>query len=107
VRKGDDKWFDIVRWTHFAMVEAEEMGVSSMTVDAALESKNPDVRRLLGAEGDLGKALGLDNHWAYDVIKQIGNYGEVWDRSIAPLGVPRSLNQLWTKGGLQYAPPLR
>ena len=107
VRKGDDKWFDIVRWTHFAMLAAEEEGVTSATVDADLNSAKPDVRRLLGVEGDLGNALGLDNRWAYDIIKQVGNYGEVWDRTIAPLGVPRSLNQLWNKGGLQYPPPLR
>ncbi len=107
VRKGDDKWFDIVRWTHFTMLAAEELGLTSATVDAAVGSANPDVRRLLGAEGDLGKALGLDDRWAYAVIKQVGNYGQVWDRNIAPLGIPRSLNQLWSKGGLQYAPPLR
>ena len=107
VRKGDDKWFDIVRWTHFAMLAAEEEGVTSTTVDADLNSAKPDVRRLLGVEGDLGKALGLDNRWAYDIVKQVGNYGEVWNRTIAPLGVPRSLNQLWNKGGLQYSPPLR
>ena len=107
VRKGDDKWFDIVRWTHFASVAAEEMGVTSANVDARAGEANPDVRRLLGTEGELGKALGLDNRWALNVVKQVGNYGEVWDRTIAPLGIPRSLNQLWTRGGLQYAPPLR
>jgi len=107
VRKGDDKWFDIVRWTHFAMLAAEEAGLTAANVDAAAESANPDVRRLLGTEGDLGKALGLDNRWAYAAIKQVGNYGEVWDRNIAPLGIPRTLNQLWSKGGLQYPPPLR
>lgn len=107
VRKGDDKWFDIVRWTHFAMLTAEEQGLTAANVDVAAASANPDVRRLLGTEGDLGRALGLDNRWAYAVIKQVGSYGEVWDRNIAPLGIPRSLNQLWNKGGLQYAPPLR
>ena len=107
VRKGDDKWFDIVRWTHFAMLEAEELGLTSATVDAAGSSTSPDVRRLLGSEGELGKALGLDNRWAYAIIKQVGNYGEMWDRDIAPLGIPRSLNRLWKQGGLQYSPPFR
>ena len=107
VRKGDDKWFDVVRWTYFAMIAAEEAGLTTSNVDAALTSTNPDVRRLLGVEGDLGKALGLDNGWAHAIIKQVGNYGEVWDRTIARLGIPRGLNRLWTKGGLLYAPPLR
>ena len=107
VRKGDDKWFDIVRWTNFAMIAAEEEGLTTANVDEAVSSTSPDVRRLLGMDGDLGKALGLDNRWAYNIIKQVGNYGEVWDRNIAPLGIPRSLNQLWNKGGLQYPPPLR
>lgn len=107
VRKGDDKWFDIVRWTHFAMLEAEELGPTSATVDAAASRTSPDIRRLLGSEGELGKALGLDNRWAYAIIKQVGNYGEMWDRDIAPLGIPRSLNRLWKQGGLQYSPPFR
>jgi general L-amino acid transport system substrate-binding protein len=107
VRKGDDKWFDIVRWTYFAQLTAEELGVSSKTVDGDLASTKPDVRRLLGLEGDLGKAMGLDNKWAYNIIKQVGNYGEMWDRDIAVLGVPRGINNLWNKGGIQYAPPMR
>jgi general L-amino acid transport system substrate-binding protein len=107
VRKGDDKWFDVVRWTYFAELTAEELDVSSGNVDQHMNSTVPDVRRLLGLEGDMGKALGLDNKWAYNVIKQVGNYGEIWDRNIAVLGVPRGINNLWTKGGLQYAPPMR
>lgn len=107
VRKGDDKWFDVVRWTFIAMVTAEEKGVTSGNVDSFLTSTDPDIRRLLGIEGDLGKALGLDPKWAYNVIKQVGNFGEMWDRSITPMGVPRGINNLWTKGGLQYAPPMR
>jgi len=107
VRKGDDKWFDVVRWTAIAMVTAEEKGVTSQNVDTFMDSKDPDIRRLLGLEGDMGKALGLDNKWAYNVIKQVGNFGEMWDRSITPMGVPRGINNLWTKGGLQYAPPIR
>ena len=107
VRKGDDKWFDIVRWTSYALLTAEEDGVTSKNVDSFASTTNPDIRRLLGMEGDLGKALGLDNKWAHDVIKAVGNYGEIWDRTITPLGIPRGINNLWTKGGLQYAPPMR
>ena len=107
VRKGDDKWFDLVRWTFIAMITAEEKGVTAANVDSMLTSTDPDIRRLLGVDGDLGKALGLDNKWAYNVIKQVGNFGEMWDRNITPMGVPRSINNLWTKGGLQYAPPMR
>ena len=107
VRKGDDKWFDIVRWSYFAQLTAEEEGVTSKNVDSMMTTTNPDIRRLLGLEGDMGKALGLDNKWAYNIVKQVGNFGEMWDRDIAVLGVPRGLNNLWTKGGLQYAPPIR
>jgi general L-amino acid transport system substrate-binding protein len=107
VRKGDDKWFDIVRWTFGAMITAEEKGITSQNVDTFMDSKDPDIRRLLGVEGDMGKQLGLDPKWAYNVIKQVGNLEEVWDRNIAPMGAPRGLNNIWTKGGLQYAPPLR
>ncbi|HQT76507.1 MAG: amino acid ABC transporter substrate-binding protein [Rhodospirillales bacterium 20-64-7] len=107
VRKGDDKWFDIVRWTFIAMITAEEKGITQANVDTFMNSTDPDIRRLLGVEGDMGKALGLDNKWAYNVIKQVGNFGEMWDRDITPMGVPRGLNNIWTKGGLQYAPPIR
>jgi general L-amino acid transport system substrate-binding protein len=107
VRKGDDKWFDIVRWTFAAMITAEEKGISSQNVDTFMDSKDPDIRRLLGVEGDMGKALGLDPKWAYNIIKQVGNLGEVWDRNITPMGVTRGINNIWTKGGLQYAPPIR
>ena len=107
VRKGDDKWLDVVRWTYFATIAAEEYGLDSTNVDTGLTSTNPDVRRLLGLEGDMGKALGLDNKWAYNTIKQVGNFGEIWNRNIAVLGVPRGINNLWTKGGLVYAPPIR
>jgi general L-amino acid transport system substrate-binding protein len=107
VRKGDDKWFDLVRWTLIAMLSAEEKGITSKNVDTFLTSTDPETRRLLGVEGDMGKALGVNNKWAYNVIKQVGNFGEVWDRNIAPMGVPRGLNNLWTKGGLQYPPPVR
>ncbi len=107
VRKGDDKWFDIVRWTFIAMITAEEKGITSANIDSFLTSTDPDIRRLLGVEGDMGKALGLDNKWAYYAIKAVGNLGEVWDRNITPMGVPRGINNIWTKGGLQYAPPIR
>jgi general L-amino acid transport system substrate-binding protein len=107
VRKGDDKWFDVVRWTYFASITAEELGMDSTNVDTFLTSTLPDARRLLGLEGDMGKALGLDNKWAYNVVKQVGNFGEIWNRNIAVLGVPRGINNIWSKGGLVYAPPLR
>jgi general L-amino acid transport system substrate-binding protein len=107
VRKGDDKWFDLVRWTFIAMITAEEKGITSQNIDTFMDSKDPDIRRLLGLEGDMGKALGVDNKWAYNVIKQVGNFGEMWDRNITPMGVPRGINNIWTKGGLQYAPPIR
>ena len=107
VRKGDDKWFDVVRWTFVAMVTAEEKGITSQNIDTFMDSKDPDIRRLLGLEGDMGKALGLDNKWAYNIVKQVGNFGEIWERNITPMGVPRGINNLWTKGGLQYAPPIR
>jgi general L-amino acid transport system substrate-binding protein len=107
VRKGDDKWFDIVRWTHFAMLAAEELELTSANVEGSTGSANPDVRRLLGVDGDLGRSMGLDNRWAFNIIRQVGNYAEVWDRAITPLGIPRGQNQLWSRGGLQYAPPIR
>ena len=107
VRKGDDKFFDLVRWTYFAQLIAEENGITSKNVDSFMDSKVPEVRRLLGLEGDMGKALGVDNKFAYNMIKQVGNFGEMWDRNITVLGVPRGINNLWNKGGLQYAPPMR
>ena len=107
VRKGDEKWFDVVRWTYFAQLSAEENGVTSANVDEMLGSTTPEVKRLLGTEGEMGKALGLDAKWAFNIVKQVGNFGEMWDRSITPLGVPRGINNLWTKGGLHYAPPIR
>jgi general L-amino acid transport system substrate-binding protein len=107
VRKGDDKWFDIVRWAHFATLVGESLGVSSKNVDTFKESKIPDVRRLLGTESNLGRSLGLDDAWAANIIRQVGNYGEMWDRDITPLGLDRGRNALWTKGGLQFAPQLR
>ena len=108
VRKGDDKFFDVVRWTLFAMIQAEEYGVTSKNVEEmSTKATNPDVRRLLGLEGDMGKALGVDNKWADNIIKDVGNYGEMLDRNITSLGIPRGINKLWNKGGLQYPPPIR
>ena len=107
VRKGDDKFFDVVRWTYFAQLIAEEYGITSKNIDSFATSTVPEVRRLLGLEGDMGKALGLDNKFAYNMVKQVGNFGEIWDRNITVLGVPRGVNALWNKGGLQYAPPMR
>jgi len=110
VRHGDDQWFDLVKWTHFAMVNAEELGVSSKTVDEALKSDKPDIKRLVGTEGNLGEQLGLTKDWVVRIVKQVGNYGEAFDRNVgsgSKLGIARGLNNLWTKGGIQYAPPIR
>ena len=107
VRKGDDKWFDAVRWTHFALLVAEALGVNSGNVDTFGTTGSPDIRRLLGQEGNLGKAMGLDDKWAYNAIKQVGNYGELYERDITPLGLARGPNNLASKGGLQFAPQLR
>ena len=107
VRKGDDQWFDIVRWTLFALITAEELGVTRANVDEMLKSTNPATQRLLGTAGDHGKLMGLDNRWAYYAIKAVGNYGELYARHFGPIGLPRGPNELWTKGGLMYAPPIR
>ena len=111
VRQGDEEWFDIVRWTLFAMVNAEELGLTSANVEAtAKDTKNPDVARLLGTEGEFGKDLKLPKDWAVQIVKQVGNYGESFDRNVgagSELKIERGLNALWNKGGLQYAPPVR
>ncbi|WP_419898912.1 amino acid ABC transporter substrate-binding protein [Roseomonas sp. USHLN139] len=107
VRKGDWRFFDIVRWAHFAGLTAEEMGITQANVMSFADNQNPDVQRFMGRSGDLGKMLGLSPDWAVNVIKAVGNFGEMWERSITPLGVQRGINNLWTKGGLQYAPPMR
>jgi general L-amino acid transport system substrate-binding protein len=107
VRHGDDRWFDVVKWTVFAMLEAEELGLSSKNIDQNLTSANPSVQRFVGATGDLGKMLALDNRWAFNIVKQVGNYGESFDANLTPLGFERGINNLWTKGGLMYAPPVR
>lgn len=110
VRQGDSGWANVVRWTHFAMVNAEELGVSSKNVDEMLASANPEIKRMLGKEGDFGKGLGLENDWAYQIIKGVGNYAEAFDRNVGAgsrLGIARGQNALWNKGGQQYAPPIR
>ncbi len=110
VRQGDDQWFDLVRWTLFAMLNAEELGVTQGNIDEMTNSANPEVRRLLGTEGKFGEALGLTPDWAARIVRAVGNYGESFDRHLgskSPMNLPRGLNQLWTKGGVQYAPPIR
>jgi general L-amino acid transport system substrate-binding protein len=110
VRHGDDTWFDIVKWTHNAMLNAEELGVGKANADAMLKSESPAVRRLLGVEGHLGEGLGLTNDWAYRIVRHVGNYGESFERNLgtgSPLQLARGRNELWTKGGLHYAPPMR
>jgi general L-amino acid transport system substrate-binding protein len=107
VRHGDDRWFDIVKWSLFAMIEAEELGLSSKTIDEAASSKDPAVQRFVGATGDFGKMLGLDNRWAFNIVKQVGNYGESFEANLKPLGFERGQNALWKNGGLMYSPPIR
>ena len=108
VRHGDNQWKDIVTWVVYAMIEAEEAGVTSQNVDSFKDTTDQNIRRLLGLTPGLGRALGLDDQWAYRVIKQVGNYGEVYERSFgaqSALKLPRGINDLWTRGGLLYSPP--
>jgi general L-amino acid transport system substrate-binding protein len=110
VRQGDDQWFNIVKWSLFAMLNAEEMGITSENVDEMLESSNPDVARLLGQDGNYGEGMGLSPDWAYQIISQVGNYAESYDRNVgmdSPLEIERGVNALWTDGGIHYAPPIR
>ncbi|MDP1965925.1 MAG: amino acid ABC transporter substrate-binding protein [Reyranella sp.] len=110
VRHGDNQFADIVRWSLYAMVEAEEYGITSKNVDEMMKSDNPTIKRILGVTPGMGKALGVDEKWVYNIIKQVGNYGESFDRNVglgSPLKIARGQNELWTKGGLQYAPPIR
>lgn len=110
VRHGDDQWYDIVDWSVMALIQAEEFGITSKNVDQMLDSDNPAIKRFLGVTPGLGKALGLDEKWAYNIIKQVGNYGEIYERNVGvdtPLGLERGLNALWTDGGLMYASPFR
>lgn len=110
VRQSDGQWVDIVRWTLFALLNAEELGVTSKNVDQMLKSENPDVKRLLGVEGTYGEMLGLTNDWAYRIVKLVGNYGELFEKNVGPntaLKLERGLNAQWNKGGIMYAPPIR
>ncbi len=110
VRQGDDAWFNVVRWSLNAMINAEELGVSSKNIDKMMSTTNPATKRLLGISGDAGKKLGLSADWAANIIRQVGNYGEIFERNVGsntPLKISRGLNALWSKGGIMYAPPIR
>jgi general L-amino acid transport system substrate-binding protein len=110
VRQGDSQWFTIVKWVHFALLNAEEAGVTQANIDQMVNSPNPEIKRLLGKEGDFGKGIGLDNDWAHKLVKQVGNYGEIFDRHVGAgsrIKIDRGINNLWNKGGLHYAPPIR
>jgi general L-amino acid transport system substrate-binding protein len=110
VRHGDDQWFDIVKWVLFAMIIAEEQGLTQKNINEALGSDNPDIKKFVGTEGNYGEQLGLTKDWAVRIVKHVGNYGEVFERNVgqgSPLKIQRGLNALWNKGGIQYAPPIR
>lgn len=110
VRQDDMQWFNIVKWVNYALLNAEELGVSSKTIDDAMKSEKPAVKRLVGTEGDFGKPFGLPSAWAANTVRAVGNYGEIFDRNVGvhtKLGIPRGLNALWDDGGVQYAPPIR
>jgi general L-amino acid transport system substrate-binding protein len=110
VRQGDDQWADIARWVVYVLIEAEEKGITSQNLDEKLKSEDPEIKRLLGATPGMGKALGLDEKWAYNAIKSVGNYGEIFERNVgakSPLKLDRGINELWKRGGLMYAIPIR
>jgi general L-amino acid transport system substrate-binding protein len=110
VRQGDDKWFNIVKWSHIAMLNGEEFGLTAKNIDSMANTTNPDIQRFLGINGEVGKMLGIDDKWAYNIIKQVGNYGESFDRNVgmgSALKIERGLNKLWNDGGLQYGAPIR
>ena len=110
VRHGDDQWFDIVKWVLYAMIIAEEQGLTQKNISEALGSDNPDIKKFVGTEGNYGEQLGLTKDWAVRIVKHVGNYGEIFERNVgqgSPLKIQRGLNALWTKGGIQYAPPIR
>lgn len=110
VRQGDDQWFNLVKWTVFALINAEELGITGANVQSMKNSENPAIQRLLGVNGDLGRKLGLTNNWAANLISAVGNYGEIFDRNVgakSPLNIARGVNKLWNKGGILYAPPTR
>ncbi|WP_227820022.1 amino acid ABC transporter substrate-binding protein [Marinobacterium aestuarii] len=110
VRQGDDQWFNVVKWSLYAMLNAEELGVNSANVDEMKSSENPNIKRLLGVDGPKGKGLDIADDWSYQIIKQVGNYAESFDRNVgkdSPLKIDRGINALWNQGGFQYAPPMR
>jgi general L-amino acid transport system substrate-binding protein len=110
VRQGDDQWFNLIKWTLYALINAEELRVTSKTIDDAVKSSNPNIRRLVGTEGEFGEQLGLTKDWAARAVRAVGNYGEIYERNVGTqsrLSIPRGLNALWTQGGIQYAPPIR
>jgi general L-amino acid transport system substrate-binding protein len=110
VRHGDDQWFDLVKWTLFAMVDAEELGITQKNADEMAKSDKPEFKRVFGSDGNFGESLGVTKDWVSRIIKAVGNYGESFDRNVgagSKLGIARGLNQLWNKGGIQYAPPIR
>lgn len=110
VRQGDDEWFNVVRWSVFATIQAEEWGINSTNIDTFDDTKNPDIQRFLGLASGVGKALHLDDKWAHNIVKQVGNYGEIFERNVGantPLKLERGFNALWTNGGLMYSPPAR
>jgi general L-amino acid transport system substrate-binding protein len=110
VRQGDAQWFNLVRWTHFALLNAEELGVTQANVEEMKTSENPEIKRLLGTDGTFGAGIGVGNDWVVSIVKAVGNYGEVFERNIGaqtPLKIARGQNALWKDGGLQYAPPVR
>ena len=110
VRQGDDQWLNLIKWTLYALINAEELGVEQQSIDEAMKSQKPDVRRIVGTEGAFGEQLGLSKDWAARAVKAVGNYGEIYERNVgsqSKLAIPRGLNALWTNGGVQYAPPIR
>jgi general L-amino acid transport system substrate-binding protein len=110
VRQGDDQWFSIVKWVHFGLLNAEEAGITQANVEEMRSSENPDIKRMLGADGTFGEGIGLTNDWLVNVIKGVGNYGEIFERNVgqgSDLKIARGLNALWKDGGLQYGPPIR
>jgi general L-amino acid transport system substrate-binding protein len=110
VRQGDSQWFTLVKWVHYALLNAEELGITKANVDQMVGSANPEIKRFVGKEGDFGKGIGLDNDWAVKIVKAVGNYGEMFERNVGSgsrLNIDRGINKQWNKGGLQYAPPVR
>jgi general L-amino acid transport system substrate-binding protein len=110
VRQGDDVWFNIVKWSHNAMINAEELGLTSANIDEMKSSTDPNISRFIGMDGPKGSGMDLADDWAYQIVKQVGNYGESFDRNVgagSPLNISRGLNALWNQGGLQFAPPMR